>query len=74
MAGTVGRTAVEEVSLAVLFGHVVSSIGDRVLDATASAGQRCQDDMGSVEEEGGCGNGNDVAVLAGELNGERHCE
>jgi hypothetical protein len=55
------RTAVELEGLGVLLGELVGSVGDGILDTTSLASLASEEDMESVDEEGGCGGHEDEA-------------
>lgn len=55
------RTAVELEGLGVLLSELVGSVGDGVLDTTSLASLASEENVESVDEEGGCGGHEDEA-------------
>lgn len=68
--GTLG--AVELIGLGVLIGLLVTGVRDGILEAAGLAVLAGELDVEGVDEEGGCRNHEDEAVLVGELESERH--
>ncbi len=55
------RTAVELEGLGVLLSELIGSVGDGVFDTTSLASLASEENVESVDEEGGCGGHEDEA-------------
>jgi hypothetical protein len=62
LEGWAGLAGIEKVRVPVLGSDLVGGVGSGILDAAGLAGGGGEDDVNGVDEEGGCGHGEDQAM------------